>query len=69
MLTSILAMVLMLLLIVAMACAYFLPFLIAHDRKLKDAGIIFILNLFFGASGFIWVACLLWAYLSDEIEE
>lgn len=40
---------------------YFLPSLIASDRKHNDKSAILITNLFFGWSGLGWIICLIWA--------
>ncbi|MDD3371382.1 MAG: superinfection immunity protein [Alphaproteobacteria bacterium] len=46
---------------------YFLPSLIASNRKHPDRRFIFIVNLFFGLTGIGWIGCLIWALSRDRI--
>ncbi len=43
-------------------CLYFLPTLIAHERKHNAFLGILIVNCFFGWSIVGWIICLVWAY-------
>jgi hypothetical protein len=43
------------------SCIYFIPSIIASKRKAKSFGIIFVLNLLGGATGFFWFVAFLWA--------
>ena len=44
---------------------YFIPSIIAQGKK--NAGWIFVLNLFFGATGWGWIFALIWALNTEEI--
>jgi len=44
---------------------YFLPTVVAHFRKKKNAGAIFILNFFLGWTFIGWVVALIWAAMDD----
>ena len=54
----------------AAGIVYGMPALIAHTKKHPNEGWIAICNIFLGATGFVWVICLIWAisYGSDEDE-
>ena len=43
---------------------YFLPSIIASGKK--NSGIIFLLNLFLGATGVVWLVLLIWAISSPK---
>lgn len=43
------------------AVLYFLPTLVAFNKKRDNTGAIFLLNLFSGWSGIGWLAALVWA--------
>ena len=45
---------------------FFLPAIIASDKRLKKAGIIFWLNLFLGGTGVGWIILLIWACTTDQ---
>ena len=45
---------------------YFLPAIVAYNRKKNNANSIFILNLFMGWSGIGWVIALVWAVAEDK---
>jgi hypothetical protein len=45
---------------------YFLPAVIASNKKLKRAGTIFWLNLFLGGTGVGWIILLIWACTNDQ---
>jgi Superinfection immunity protein len=45
---------------------YFLPSLIAAERKKKQRAVIFCVNLFFGFTGIGWVGALIWAVVREE---
>lgn len=51
--------------ILALVClallVYFLPSIIASDRKHPNANLIFLVNLFLGATGVAWLIILIWA--------
>jgi hypothetical protein len=49
--------------VLVLASLYFLPTLIASHRGHSVAGIL-LLNFFFGWTGVVWFALLLWALLS-----
>jgi hypothetical protein len=54
--------------IVALICGvalYFLPSIIAHNKRKKNAASIFVINLFFGWSIVGWVIALAWAVARD----
>ncbi|WP_336334622.1 superinfection immunity protein [Pseudomonas putida] len=43
---------------------YLLPMLIAFHRHHENYTAIFMLNLFLGWTGIVWVVCLIWAFIS-----
>ena len=49
------------------AVIYFLPAIVG--RKKRNAGTIFLCNLFFGATVVGWVVCLIWAYSAEYYYE
>ena len=53
--------------LIALLVLYFLPTIIATRRKAKNRGWIFLLNLFFGATGAGWIGALVWACCSEPI--
>ena len=40
---------------------YFLPTLLAYDRKVEGRGWILLANLFFAGTGIVWIILLIWA--------
>ncbi len=48
---------------------YFLPSLIADKKRTQYTGAIFALNLLLGATGIIWVACLVWALTLSDLNK
>jgi hypothetical protein len=69
MLSLIVAGLLTIIIFISAVCFYMLPWIIACDRKLKHSTTIFFITMLFGSTGIIWIGCLLWAALSDDIEE
>ena len=64
--------ILFLLLFIILLCIYYIPFLIAETRKIKNRTSVFWLNTFFGWSGIGWVALLFYSSLinkDDSISE
>jgi len=64
--------ILILLLFIILLCIYYIPFLIAETRKIKNRTSVFWLNTFFGWSGIGWVALLFYSSLinkDDSISE
>ena len=47
-----------------LALMYFLPAIIGRDKR--DAGLILVLNLFFGWTVIGWIVCLIWACAADS---
>lgn len=52
--------VLLLAICVASIFFYFLPAVIASSRKSENATAIALVTLFFGWTGLVWFACLIW---------
>ena len=52
--------------ILLVAAFYFLPTIIAGNRKKSNTGAIFVLNLFLGWSVIGWVVSLVWALSADK---
>ena len=50
-----------LLIIVIIGFFYFLPTLVAYDRKVEGRGWILLANLFFAGTGIVWIILLVWA--------
>lgn len=48
------------------AVLYFLPSIIAANKKRKNTGAIIALNLLTGWTFIMWVVCLTWALTSDK---
>ncbi|MCQ1993544.1 MULTISPECIES: superinfection immunity protein [Pseudomonas] len=46
---------------------YFLPMMIAFNRHHESYSAIFMLNLFLGWTGIVWVVCLIWAFISKPV--
>ena len=64
--------ILILLLFIILLCIYYIPFLIAETRKIKNRTSVFWLNTFFGWSGIGWLALLFYSSLinkDDSISE
>jgi len=64
--------ILFLLLFIILLCIYYIPFLIAETRKIKNRTSVFWLNTFFGWSGIGWLALLFYSSLinkDDSISE
>ena len=40
---------------------YFLPTLLAYDRKIEGRGWILLANIFFAGTGIVWIILLVWA--------
>ena len=45
---------------------YFLPTIVAYDRKINGRGWIFLINLFFAGTGLVWIILLIWAYSAQK---
>jgi Superinfection immunity protein len=56
------AMIFVVLVLALLLAVYFLPALIARDRKHHNAAAIFVLNLLLGWTLLGWVAALIWAF-------
>jgi hypothetical protein len=54
-----------LLFLIIMGVIYFIPSVIANNRKHRQFTAIFILNLFFGWTLIGWVGALIWAVMND----
>ena len=52
--------------LIIMAIVYFLPFIISNQRRHRHQFIIFLVNLFLGGTGIIWVILLLYVILSNN---
>lgn len=48
---------------------YFLPSLIADNKRTKYTGAIFALNLLLGATGIVWIGCLIWALILPDLKK
>ena len=46
---------------------YMLPYVIAHKRALENQAIIFLVSLFFGGTGIVWVICLILSFSGNKI--
>ena len=40
---------------------YFLPTILAYDRKVEGRGWILLANIFFAGTGIVWIILLVWA--------
>ena len=40
---------------------YFLPTILAYDRKVEGRGWILLANIFFAGTGIVWIILLIWA--------
>lgn len=40
---------------------YFLPTIVAYDRKVEGRGWILLANIFFAGTGIVWIILLVWA--------
>ena len=58
----------LLLIVTILLCIYYIPFLVADIRKIKNRTSILWLNTFFGWSGIGWLALLFYASLNNEID-
>jgi hypothetical protein len=58
--------ILVIVLLIAGISIYFLPTIVAVCRKKKNAGAIFVLNLFLGLTFIAWVVALVWASTYEE---
>ncbi|WP_446431052.1 superinfection immunity protein [Pseudomonas sp. 1121_17] len=47
---------------------YFVPMMIAFYRRHERHTSIFILNLFLGWAGFVWLVCLMWAIFGHRLK-
>ena len=45
---------------------YFLPTIVAYDRKINGRGWILLINLFFAGTGLVWIILLIWAYSAQK---
>ena len=45
---------------------YFLPTIVAYDRKINGRGWILLINLFFAGTGIVWIILLIWAYSAQK---
>jgi membrane protein implicated in regulation of membrane protease activity len=45
---------------------YFMPFAIAYARGHKYTKTVFLLNLFFGWTGLVWIALLVWSFTGKK---
>ena len=50
-------------------CIYYIPFLVAESRKIKNRTSVFWLNTFFGLSGLGWLVLLFYSSLSNEVDK
>ncbi len=50
-----------LLIIAIIGFLYFLPTLVAYDRKVEGRGWILLANIFFAGTGIVWIILLIWA--------
>ena len=50
-----------LLIIAIIGFFYFLPTLVASDRKVEGRGWILLANIFFAGTGIVWIILLIWA--------
>ena len=50
-----------LLIIAIIGFLYFLPSLVAYDRKVEGRGWILLANIFFAGTGIVWIILLIWA--------
>ena len=58
----------LLLIVTILLCVYYIPFLIADSRKIKNRTSVFWLNTFFGLSDIGWLALLFYSSLNNEID-
>ena len=58
----------LLLIVTILLCIYYIPFLVADIRKIKNRTSILWLNTFFGWSGIGWLALLFYSSLNNEID-
>ena len=58
----------LLLIVTILLCIYYIPFLVADIRKIKNRNSILWLNTFFGWSGIGWLALLFYSSLNNEID-
>ncbi len=63
----VIAMIFVVLVLALLLGVYFLPALIARDRKHHNAAAIFVLNLLLGWTLLGWVAALIWAFAQPAI--
>lgn len=56
-------------LIIAIIAFYFLPAIIAFNRKHNNAAAILVLNLFLGWTFLGWVVCCVWAFTDNVAKE
>tara|TARA_B100002019_G_scaffold265224_1_gene254610 strand:- start:118 stop:366 length:249 start_codon:yes stop_codon:yes gene_type:complete len=59
----------LLVIVTILLCIYYIPFLVADSRKIKNRRSVFWLNTFFGLSGIGWIALLFYSSLNNEIDE
>ena len=59
----------LLLIVTILLCIYYIPFLVADSRKIKNRRSVFWLNTFFGFSGIGWLALLFYSSLNNEIDK
>jgi len=52
--------------LIILGALYFIPSIVANNRKHKQFTAIFILNLFFGWTFIGWVAALIWSVVNDQ---
>lgn len=55
-----------LIILLVLLAIYFLPAIVAHDRKNDNASAILVLNLFLGWTAIGWVMALVWALTKDH---
>lgn len=58
----------LLLIVTILLCIYYIPFLVADIRKIKNRTSILWFNTFFGWSGIGWLALLFYSSLNNEID-
>jgi heme/copper-type cytochrome/quinol oxidase subunit 2 len=60
------ALVVLVVLGVLAACLYFLPTIVAHERRAQNTVAIFLFNLLFGWGGIPWLILIVWAFVAPR---
>ncbi len=58
--------ILLLIVVTIILCIYYIPYLIADVRNIKNKTSVFLLNTFFGWSGFGWLALIFYSSLVSK---